>query len=283
MRRLDRLGGGGRRQPGSAVDGQRRGRLLGWRLWLMLLIGIFAYFTFLVAGMPAAVAWDIAQRHITIPQQIKVGTLAGTIWSGRAMGVGTAQLQAEQIDWRVHPGEFLRGQLGVDVEGRMAGGFAQGRVELTRDGLYVSSLNGRFPAAPWGPIAAELGGQKVALEGTFRFAIDKLEIGYAGAIHHADGRLAWHDAGVTVDHYARLGGITTTLTKTDGGLAGELGDTGGPLILAGNWWLDLASGRYEVDALVDTRDEAADILTRSLEMAGPRRDDGIHIGLEGSL
>ncbi|MCG5529264.1 type II secretion system protein N [Halorhodospira halochloris] len=280
-----RRGGKSRLRSGAGqAASRRRLRLPGWRFWLLLLLGLSAYVAFLIAGLPSAVAWEFAKRYVDIPQQVEVGSLQGTIWNGRVLGLGTAEVQAEQVSWSVQPTALLRGSLVVEIEGTMVDGFAEGRAELDRGGLTVLDLNGRLPASPWGALAAEFGGEEVALEGTFSFAIDQLELDYSGDIHRADGRLAWHDAAITVDQHARLGGITTTLvTDADGRLTGELGDTGGELVLSGNWWLDLASGSYEVDAIVDTREEAADILTRSLELAGPRQDDGVHIGLEGSL
>lgn len=281
---------GSRQAGGSSLAGARRigGALRrlplpGWRFWVFGSLGLLAYVAFLLASLPAPIAWHVAQRYVQLPPQVAVGGLAGTIWQGRAVGVGTQQLRAEQLAWQVHPAALLGGRLVVDLQGSVADGFAEAKAELTPEGVTVKEVNGRLAAAPWGALAQRFAGQSVALEGSFGFAIERLEFSYAGELSRLEGRLAWHDAALTVDQYARLGGITSTLSAEDGGIAGELGDTGGPLSLSGEWYLDIVSGAYELDAVVDTREGAAKILTRSLEMVGMRRDDGIHIGVEGRL
>lgn len=262
--------------------GRWRGWLPGWRFWALSLLGLVAYVTFLLASLPASLAWEAAQRYVPIPPQVEVGSLSGTIWKGRALAVGSSRLQAEQVSWRVRPAALLKGAVVIELKGSIADGFAEGSLQLTRNRVSITVLNGRFPAFPWSSVAEQLTGQAVTLDGSFTFAIDLLELDYAGKISRADGRLAWHEAAITVDRHAELGGITTTLTAADGWLSGDLGDTGGALNLAGEWRLNPLDGKYEVNAVVDTRENAAEILTRSLEMFGPRQEDGIHLGFEGT-
>ncbi|WP_041595199.1 type II secretion system protein N [Halorhodospira halophila] len=245
------------------------------------MLGLGAYCAFLLAHWPAAHAWSLAERYLSVPPEVQVGTLDGTVWDGQGIQVGTTDLQAEQIRWRVRPAALLTGRLEATIEASMGDGFAEGRATLAAGGLSLRDVHGRFPAAPWSRLAAQFG-EEVLLAGTFAFAIDTLRVDRGGRLQQVDGRLAWHDAAVTVDEYVELGGLTTQLRAEDGALVGELGDTGGPLQLGGGWRLDPA-GSYELDAVVDTRDGAADILTRSIEMAGPRREDGVHVGIEGTL
>lgn len=256
--------------------------LPGRRVWAFSLLGIVAYLAFLVAHWPAAHAWSLAERYLTLPPEVQVGTLDGTVWDGRGIQVGTSALQAERISWQVRPAALLTGRLEAAVEGSLGDGFAEARLVAAPGGLTVRDASGSLPAAPWSRLAAQFG-EEILLEGTFAFAIDVVEVDRNGRLERVDGRLAWHDAAVTVDQYAELGGLTTQLRAEDGALLGELGDTGGPLQLGGQWRLDPAAGRYELDAVVDTREGAAEILTRTLEMAGPRQDDGIHVGIEGTL
>jgi len=275
IRRLARW----RRRPATMTG--RRYRLPGRRFWGFAVLGVAAYLIFLVANWPAAHAWMLAERHLGVPDDVQVGGVDGTVWDGRGIQVGTRDLQAERIRWRVRPMALLTGRLEVTVEGVMGDGFAEGRATLTPGGLSLRGLNGQVPAAPWSRVASRFG-EDVLLGGTFAFAIDALEVDREGRLEQLDGRLAWHDASVTVDEHVELGGLTSQLRAEDGALLGELGDTGGPLALGGTWRLD-PTGAYELDAVMDTREGAAQILTRSLEMAGPRRDDGFHVGVEGTL
>lgn len=269
-------------RAGIRKSGGRCPWLPGRRFWGFALLGGMAYLAFIVANWPAAHAWMLAERHLGVPDDVQVGGVDGTVWDGRGIQVGTRDLQAERIRWRVRPMALLTGRLEVTVEGAMGDGFAEGRAILTPDGLRLHGFNGQVPAAPWSRVAARFG-EEVLLGGTFAFAIERLELDPEGRLQQADGRLAWHDAAVTVDEHVELGGLTSQLRAEDGALLGELGDTGGPLALSGVWWLDPAGASYELDAVVDTREGAADILTRNIEMAGPRRDDGVHIGIEGTL
>ncbi len=257
--------------------------LANWRLWGLVVLGLLAWAVFMVARWPAAHAWQLVEPRITIPAEVEHGPLSGTIWSGRLHGVSAPGVALDRVDWRVAPASLLRGELVVTMAGRGRDRFIEGDVRVRREGVVVEQLSGRLPVQPFEEVAAEFGGETVRLEGDLTFAVERGGIDWRGQLNALDGRLAWQDAAVTVDQRAELGGITTTLAADgEGGIRGELGDTGGALRLGGNWHLS-PDGAYLVEAVADTRPEAAGILTRSLEMAGPRTAEGVVIEVEGAL
>ncbi len=254
-----------------------------WRVAATTALGLIAYLGFLVAKWPASHAWGLAEPYLPLPEALEVGALEGTVWQGRAAAVGTEQLQARRVEWELQRLPLLTGRALVAWEAALADGYAKARTVATLSRLAVEDAQGRLPAAPWSAIVARLAGDRAAaLEGNLNFAVERMALDRDGQLHELDGRLAWHDAAVTVDERVELGGLTSTLAAEDGAAVGRLGDTGGPLALSGQWRLE-PDGSYEVDAVTDTRQGAPDILTRSLEMAGARDDQGIHLRLEGRL
>ncbi|MBK1734188.1 hypothetical protein CKO15_02595 [Halorhodospira abdelmalekii] len=254
-----------------------------WRTGAWIGFGLVAYVVFLAAGLPATVVWDQLQRHVVLPAELHVGGLRGTIWQGEAEHVGAYGFYAERVSWQLSPSGLLsHGGLEVELAAALPDGFAEGRLQLTPRQVNIVELQGRLPAAPWGSPITEWVSQEVALGGDFAFFVPHWELGYDGRLIAGEGRLAWHDAAVAVDHRVALGGLSSTVEVAAGGVVGTLSDTGGPLVLTGEWQLS-AQGEYTLDALADTREGAAESLTRTLGMLGPRGEEGVRLGFEGRL
>ena len=260
------------------------GRRLGAGFWGLLALGLVSYAGLLLAQWPASHAWSMAQRHLALPAELHVGPLEGTVWEGRATSISGAGIRADHLAWELRPTSLLAGRAVVDVRAGLDDGHAEGTITARTGEVAIDGLAGRLPARNLGPAASELSGEAVRLDGTITFAIERLRASYPPApeLITLEGRAGWHEAAVTVDHRVELGGVTTTLASEGGAATGMLDDTGGPLALDGTWRL-APDGAYTMEALVDTRAGAASALEQTLEMAGPRREEGIELRLEGRL
>ena len=249
----------------------------GWRFWVMGLAGLAAYAVFLVLHWPVAHAWEQIQRHGALPPGIEVGGLEGTVWRGRAVALDVQGFAVERLSWQVAGWPLLLGRLEVTGEASLEDGFMEGAAVVSRHGVGVDTFSGRVPARRLEPVAAGFSPRPPRLEGSIAFSVARLEMDRGGAVRALDGRVAWHDAVVTVDARAELGGMTSTLGVDGGGtVVGRLGDTGGPLVLDGEWRLT-PDGRYVLDARADTRPEAEAVLAQTLALFGHR------ISVEGRL
>lgn len=255
---------------------RRRGRLLA-----LSGIAVVAYAASLVATWPASHAWEHVERQAPVPDGLHVALIEGTVWDGSALGVSAGGLAVDRVSWALEPGSLLRGRAGFHIEADVPGGHAQAELAAGSSGIRLEGARGRLPADQLEPLARAWTEQLI-LEGLVTFSVDTAHLDRRGALQELDGHLAWQDAVVTVDHRVSLGGLESTLADDQGAIGGELEDTGGALRLDGSWRLE-PDGRYTLDAVADTRDGAPGVLTRSLEMAGPRREEGVQLSIEGRL
>lgn len=251
--------------------------------WGLAAVGLAAFLVFMVARWPAAHAWELARERMELPPGVEVGAVTGTVWRGAIHGLRVEGVAITKLDWELRPTSLLRGRLDGSCDASLADGHARGRFSVDRRGVTLLDADGRLAMSVLAEAAARIGGRSPDLEGTLLFAIPRARIDFAGSIETLEGRMAWHDAAVTVDRHARLGGFDARFEDDgEGGVVGTIEDTGGPLALSGDWRLG-SDGRYGIDVVADTRAEAEPALGETLEMLGPRETDGFHIGLEGAL
>lgn len=77
--------------------------------YFSLILGL--YFFFLIINLPA----NIVVPFIKTPDNIKISSISGTIWSGSVSKLEISGINLGSVDWKLHPLNLLIGELSVDV------------------------------------------------------------------------------------------------------------------------------------------------------------------------
>lgn len=69
------------------------------------------YLTFLIANLPAS----IVLSNITLPNNVVLTAVSGTIWSGRAQRINVTSIDIGTVDWKLSPFSLIFGELSADI------------------------------------------------------------------------------------------------------------------------------------------------------------------------
>jgi general secretion pathway protein N len=248
--------------------------------WSWLALGVGAYIAFTVATFPAGVA-----LRWFAPRDITFAGVAGTLWSGSAATCSVEGFTVESLRWRLRPMPLLLGRISANVEARIPDGFVSGDVSASPSSVRFSGMRAAtsLPAlAGVLPVSGVRGQASVALEslvlvnGWPATAVGELKLaGLESLPPIPDGRGA----------YVPLGDYTVTLVPApEGELAATFVDNGGPLEVQGTAKLD-ASHTYSIDALVEARANAPEMLVQGLQLmtGDPDAEGRRRLSLTGSL
>jgi len=75
------------------------------------LILVVLYLFFLIASLPATVVFS----SMKLPSNIKLSSISGTIWSGKAKQLKVSGIDLGSIKWELHPLNLIMGELSADV------------------------------------------------------------------------------------------------------------------------------------------------------------------------
>jgi len=76
-----------------------------------VLIIITLYLFFLITSLPATVFLS----SITLPNNIKLSSISGTIWSGKVRQLKISGIDLGSVTWKLHPLNLIMGELSADV------------------------------------------------------------------------------------------------------------------------------------------------------------------------
>ncbi|QPG05577.1 type II secretion system protein N [Salinimonas marina] len=192
---------------------------IGWLL-AALLVWLFLMVWYLPANQVIG--------RITLPPQIEVYGVSGTVWKGKARQVDFNQLPVSQVRWEINPLALLWGRLSLEVTGgndrdpqaiSFAGPvsmsvFSQDNVRASDFQLYlpVDRVLAKVPL----PLP-------VNASGRFRAHIRTLN--YEGRCEALDGRGNWLNAAVSgTQGPIDFGTYTATLSCKDGNFAIEVSE-----------------------------------------------------------
>lgn len=245
-------------------------------VWRYSLVGLVAYFLFVMVLFPADRAFALLKQQGTLP--LEGYQISGTLWHGRLGRVRIAGTNIDNIGWRLHPWALLLGRLEMDlrfldesssldlpnespieiVVGRKLGG----AYYLRHSGatLDMAALEKRFNKQPYG------------LTGDISFDLEDIHI-VAGQLANISGNLSWQQAGLSAPLNIELGGFDMILETTDGVLQGTLKDNGGPLQVEGVMVLS-ADKSYRLTMTLRSRDKTRSDIKQALRMFGTPSPDG---------
>jgi general secretion pathway protein N len=238
-----------------------------------------AYIAFTLATFPAGVA-----LRWFAPQDMCAGP-SGTLWSGGAAACSIEGFALESVRWRLRPASLFLGRISANVEARIPDGFVSGNVSASPGSVRLSDVRGAtsLPAlAGVLPLSGVRGQVSVALEtlalenGWPAVAVGEVKLaGLESLPLIPDGRGA----------YVPLGDYTVTLVPApEGEIAATVADNGGPLEVQGTAKLD-ASRTYSIDALVEPRANAPEMLVQALALmtGDPDAEGRRRLSLTGPL
>ncbi len=114
-------------------------------LWTL---GITAYLLFTLLLTPASV-W---LKLVTLPAQVQLGAVTGTVWAGQVTGVQAGPFYLPQLSWQLQPSLLWRGKLGLKLQGGNLRDatfpYLSLQAELGLGQLALTNSNLRIPVAP---------------------------------------------------------------------------------------------------------------------------------------
>jgi len=206
------------RSPNRGANAEPRSR----SYWPLVAIGLAAVIAVSVAALPASML-----THF-LPARVSAQDFSGSVWHGSAGKILVDAKDAGAIEWRLHPLALLGLTVAADLHWVKVGIVVDGSVSVDRRGFTAHEVTGSGPiddlrdfglAPGWHGSAAlhlsELKGDLAKLSA----AVGEVTVADIASAQVADG--------------ADLGSYELTLAPgavdTEGNVAAQLVDTGGPL------------------------------------------------------
>ena len=192
-----------------------------------ILVGVIAYFVFLITTLPAAPV--LAMFNDRMP--VSINNVSGSLWNGRAGSVVTGKLTLDNVEWAFLPLRLLLARAAIDVDAEFNGKPLDGRLATGLSGnLAVDELNMRLGASDVASLVVLPLGE---LAGDFLLRINSA-IFQPGSVPRIDGTLKWNKAAVTVAETADLGNVSVSIKEDDTSpLTASISNKGGQLALNG--------------------------------------------------
>ena len=206
------------RSPSRDTKPAPRGRTV----WPLVLIGLAAVLTVIIAALPASVV-----THF-LPPFIRAEDFSGSIWHGSAGKISVGARDAGALEWRLHPAALLGMDVAADVRWVKVGIVVDAAVEIDRQGLTAHAVKGG------GPIE-DLQDFGVAPGWRGRAVIDfsELKSDFVKVLTAVGNLRVSNLTAAEIAQGADLGSYQLQLPEgaigTDGSVTAQLTDTGGPL------------------------------------------------------
>ena len=243
---------------------------------ILLLLALALLAALVLAFIPAQFAIDRAGDRLG---PLKLQEVSGTVWSGQA---GQTLLRGENIGvlrWSLSPLALLsaRADASLDLSGGPYVGSSQ--VSITRDRVVrIRDLNVTMSARKLEPL---LDIPALVFRGEVQITLNSAEV-RGGAPTALDGRAVWKNAAVAGSAEAQFGDIISDFaSKPEGGFAGTVSDSGGPLQAQGSYSASLIG--YE--ALIDlrARDNNPQVLEALQYIGQPQPDGSAKLEIRGRI
>lgn len=162
---------------------------LKWGLFCLII-----YAVFLVVKLPAVHVLS----QLTLPSQVKLSGVSGTIWQGKAQQVSYMGLPLENVNWSLSALPLIWGEVNANVKG---GNFRQaeqialnGHISASQSAVTAQDLTAYIPA--YIAMAALPLPLPVKAEGRFKINLAELNYDYATGCEQLTGDGQWLNAKV---------------------------------------------------------------------------------------
>ena len=239
------------------------------------LIGLLAVAAVVCWTAPAELAYSLFGARL---HPLRLDGLAGTVWQGAADRSSVMGQSLGRLQWQVDRGALLarRIEAGVRVDGADLRGSA--RVSAHEGVVEIADLDGELPASMLGP-ALDI--PALTLLGRISCQFSRLVL-QDGLPRRIEGSAVWRDLAVAGAASASLPGLEVRFrTESDGMIAADVKDLGGPLAIDGQ--VRVAGERYRTEVRLNLR-EPNPALEEVLKFVGERTPDGGSLlRVDGSL
>lgn len=217
------------------------GSLRGW------LLGLVAYFIFLLAALPATYMTHWVSTHLS---GVQLSDVTGSVFAGRAEGLRVGSRNLGAVEWHFDWLAPFTATLGYRFHLHDDTRDIAGRLDAGLGSLHVRDLKGRMPVAslePWLPLPTH------SLSGSLVFDLKQVQL-KAGHLQSATGDVELDDGVMSWPTNFTLGSFRLNLTPaTGGGVDGDINDVASPLKLQAKLGLTPA-GAYHLSGVLAARD-----------------------------
>ena len=231
----------------------------------LLAIGGAVFGIGLIAAFPARVAY-----HLFAPEMLKLATISGTLWNGRAAQGQAGNLYLSNVQWSFRPLALLTGKAALDTSFDPAGGFVESRVAVGLGGrVAFNDLSGAVSINALQSLLPAPG-----IQGNARVDFSELIIDN-GLPVAADGTLDIMGLFVRGFASAPVGDFRAELSTTDDGITGSVEDLSGMLDVAGALRIN-PDRSYSLTGLVAPTSGAPESVLNQLKFLGSANERGQH-------
>jgi hypothetical protein len=231
---------------------------------LSLCVACLTLVLFIAVLAPAKLLAVALQQHYP---DVRISSVSGTLWRGRAYGVAADLhghgMSLSNLSWRLHPMSLLILSPRVDLEGELGRQTYSARLTRQLGGRWlVEDLKAILPAQL---LSHSIG---LPLSGEISAEVAELAISNNG-ITELEGRIVLQQAAINEGaSWSQLGSFAAELApNADGGLVVTVFDLGGAVELNTTVFVEM-DGSYRMDGVVAVRDAGNSVLQHWLPMVG---------------
>jgi len=246
------------------------------RILSRVIIAIVALVVLLAIAAWSCPAAFVYPRFADSIAPVRLHELSGTALQGRAEGTQFLGVELGAVEWRIDPWPLLHRELVAQVDLRGAALTAAGVVHRNDDEVGVTNATLRLPARLAAPALAI---PSLDLLGTIEIDIARA-VARDLRLDTAAGTATWRDAAVAGAAQAQLGDLQATFAADGaGGIAGEVKDLGGPLVVAGTFTANLF--RYHAQVRLAARGDNPQLVEALQYVGQPQGDGSRNLEIEG--
>ena len=227
--------------------------------WTLIAAGLAAFLVTLIVGLPARFLAPL------LPPAVTVGTLEGTIWSGRTDAVALQGQSIGGVRWQLRPLQLFLGRLALDTEIVRSDGQARAGLRLG----FGGSVEARDVAAHLPLQALPRNIVPVGWSGVLRAELARISHP-KGAVPRIEGKVELRNLKAPPPQGAAIGSYSLLFDASSNQkdrLVGKVKDLEGPMQVDGT--LSLGADRsYVIDGLVAPRPDASKAVTDTLRFLG---------------
>ena len=250
------------------------------RKWQVAALAVGLYLVFLVVTIPAPLAYGVLKKKLAPETPLLLGSVSGTLWSGRAAPALIGGQRVDSLTWTIQPFALLIGRVQARVEFRYSDSYGKAVIARGFTGkIYAKDIEARIGLQRM-PLLSKL--LPLGMEGSLLVNMKELSVDRRSIVN-AEGALAWDSAVITVPARTEFGNLRVTVTTANDGVKATLVDGGGPLQAEGLFNVT-REGNYKFTGAFAARDPNQRMLVQGLQMLGRQGADGkVSIATNGAL
>lgn len=224
--------------------------------------------TTLIYKLPAKFIYQ--QLPFPLHSDIQLNNISGSIWSGHIGIINTPQLTLKKLSWQLSAWALLFGDIDIQWYLDDAAVKLQGEAQLSGEQLRLMNIKGHIDLIELGqrlPVQVILLGGKIDLE------LSQVEFRRSQLVNMV-GSIAWKPARLLSPSNIELGEFKADLSSKEGQLLARLSDTGGAVVLTGEFTLS-SQGAYYYALAIGVRDTSVAGLLNGFNQLGPQDENGL--------